>query len=297
MAENQPTDNRLPRDLTTGIVIGQQALWVRTESGLYFPADNTTPLPVSNFITQVQIGNIPGYALVDVAGESLELTSSFTDLSTTGGTQTLATSGNPEAWEIVSTSDSDKSGGGGTESVIITTLGDDWVEQSSVTATVNGLTPAAITGSFFRLQTAIIATPDGGSNIGDLIIRVAGGGAERGRIMAGEGNMKSSFYSVPSGKTAFAQFVLATTGKNQDFETRTQIQNDGGPIIVGGTLPVYQGDLSIEIFAPFTLPEKTDLRLEAKSANTNVFATSFTDFLVVDNTKLTNPITVFKNIR
>jgi len=237
----------------------------------------------TDFLIQVSTGKVPGYTLTNVAGENADVGTSFEDVSCVGGTQVLPTEGNPESWEIVSTSTSDASGMGGTSSVIITSLADGWVEQAPITATVTGTTPNAITGSFFRGITAIILNPDGGSNVGNIIIRVAGGGVERMEIRAGEGNSKSSFVSTPVGKTSFTQFIIVTTQKNEDILARASLQVDGGPIIIGASLPVYQGALTIPVVAPFVLVEKTDLRLEAKSTNTGVAVTTSFDILTIDN--------------
>jgi len=240
----------------------------------------------ADFMTQVQLGLVPGYSLSNIAGENTNVGTSFVDVSCVSGNQVLPTEGNPESWEIVSTSAEDAAGQSGTSSVIITSLADGWVEQAPITATVTGTTPNAITGSFFRGITAIILDPDGGSNVGNIIIRVAGGGAERMEIRAGEGNSKSSFISTPVGKTKFTQFIIVTTQKNEDIVARAKLQVDGGPVIIGASLPVYQGALSVPVIAPFVLVEKTDLRLEAKSTNTGVTVTTSFDILTVDSTIL-----------
>jgi len=252
------------------------------------------PLPVSDSRWQTEIGNVQGQSLIDVAGMNDVVGESFVDLSDVGGTQSLPVEGAAEEWEIVSTSPDDKVGGPGTGKVLVGRLIDGWVGAPDVIATVTGTTPNLIPGGAinFRPKQALILTPDGGKNVGDIIIRVAGGGAERLKIKVGEGVTKSSLVSIEVGFTGFAQHILLNVGKGGDADIRSQIQSNGGPIIVGGGIQIYQALAPVNIVAPFTLPEKTDLRLEAISENTGTKVTVFTDFLIVDNKSIINPVTV-----
>lgn len=256
------------------------------------------PLPVTDSRWQTEIGNVEGQTLLDVGGVNANIGFTYEDISDVGGDQTLPVEGAPEEWEIVSTSADDDNGGSGTESVSVGRLLDGWVDAPDVLATVTGLAPNLIPGGAvnFRPKQALILTPAGGTNVGDIIIRVAGGGAERIKILAGEGVSKSSLFSVAVNTTAFAQFIIPATGKGRDAEVRSQIQVSGGPIIVGGGLPVYQNSIPIPIVAPFTLPEKTDLKIQAKSENTGTKVIIFIDFLIIDNDFIQNPITIARNI-
>jgi len=242
----------------------------------------------ADFNVRVFLGNEEGFELRNIVGEKNNVNTTFQDISQVDGVQVLPTEGNPEEWEIVSTSTDDANGGSGTETVLISFLGDGWTEETPVIATVTGTTPILIPGGAnkFRGVSAVILTPDGGCNVGDLIIRVSSGGAERMKIMAAEGVSKAAFYSTPVGKTAFGQFLIGLTAKNQDIEMRLMSQVDGGPEIIGGVLPSYQGFVAFPIIAPFTLSEKTDVRFQVKSTNTAVTVTAFLDLLIVDNSKI-----------
>lgn len=44
--QNVPSDNKLPRDLTTDIPIGQDSIFFRDENGEFFPVDLNNPFPV-----------------------------------------------------------------------------------------------------------------------------------------------------------------------------------------------------------------------------------------------------------
>lgn len=253
------------------------------------PPTLADPFPTTDLFFQIQLGNVLGYELINVAGENDATGVTFEDLSGVGGTQILPTVGNAESLEILSSEEVD------TMDVLLTSYADDWVEQPDTTVTVTGTTPAAIPGSHFRALSAVILGPDGGTNVGDLIIRVASAGAERLQIMAGEGNSKSSLYSVASGKTGIAQHVIVTTAKNESITARGRVQLDGGPIIIGGSLPVYQGDFQLPLISPFILPQKTDIRFEALSANADIKVTAFIDILLVDNDQFETVPTAVRN--
>jgi len=261
-----------------------------------------TPLPVTNSLFQIQLGNVDGFQLLNIAGEKHNVDTQWQDVSEVDGVQELPTEGNPEEWEALSTSPEDSIGGSGTSSILIPRLGDGWTELDPVVASVNGTSPTIIPGGAinFRALQGIVLNPDGGSNVGDIIIRVAGGGPERLRIKAFEGASKSSLFSVPVGKTAFAQFIIAASGKNQDTNLRSWAQTDGGPVITGGTIPDYQGNIAWPVIAPFTLPQKTDLRLQVRSTNESteespIEVTTFFDFLIVDNNKIASPVNSMRN--
>jgi len=266
-----------------------------SEGGNEVFVERLVPLPVINSTFQIQLGNVDGFELRNIAAENIAVGTSFEDLSDVGGTQVLPTEGNPEVWEVVSTSDEDKSGGSGSTGGFVESLADGWISRPNQIYTLNGTTPVTLSGTHFRPIGAIITSPDGGCNVGDIIFRVAGGGAERIKIRAAEGVSKSSLFSVPVGFTVFAQFIIAASGKNQDVSIRSRIQLNGGPLIIGGTIPTYQGSIAWPIVAPFTLPEKIDIRFEAKSTNENTSVISFLDLLIVSNDKIITPPTVVRN--
>jgi len=254
-----------------------------------------TPLPVSNSLFQIQIGNVEGFELISVTFANDDIGLTFEDLSDVGGVQDLPTEGNPETWEIVSTSPQDATSGSGTSSVAVISLADGWVEQDPTIVEVTGTTPNTLSGSHFRPSAAVILSPDGGANVGDITIRKVGG-ADRLKIRAGIGNTKSSLFSVAAGKSAFAQFIMNITGKNDDITGRLLVQGDGGPVLRGLDIPLYQTPLLLPVAAPMVLPQKTDIRLQAASSNEGAGAVGLFDLLIVDNAQIAVPPTAMKNL-
>lgn len=255
------------------------------------------PLPVTNSTFQIQLGNVDGFELRDIGGANSVVGLNFEDLTPTGGSQTFPAS--TETWEILSTDANDTSAGTGARTVGVFSLDGDYVAQSE-TVSMNGTTPVTLTGSHFRTDTAIVLTADpsaSNTNIGNLIIRVSGGGTERMRIPAGVGNCKSLIFTVPAGKTALGQFITLFPKKNLDFTLRTKITPLGGATILGGELSTYQTIHAFPIIAPFTLPEKTDIIVETKSENADTEVLAFVDFLIIDNDKILTAITSVRNIK
>ena len=255
------------------------------------------PLPVTDSTFQIQLGNVTGFELLAVGGQNFNVGTTFTDLTPSGGNQTLPTSA--ETWEIVSTDANDASAGTGARTVFVASLDEDYVEQST-TVTLNGTTPVTLANTHLRSRNAIVITAGSGSsntNIGDLIIQVSGGGTERMRLPSGIGDCKSLIFTVPAGKTALLQHFTLFTKKNKDFTLRLKVTPFGRATVTGGELSTYQTEQDFPIVAPFQLSEKGDILVEVKSDNQDTTALTFLDFLIVDNDKILNVLaTGFRNI-
>jgi hypothetical protein len=182
--------------------------------------------------------------------------------------------------------------------VAVLSLDENYVEQTTLVV-MDGLTPVTISNTHLRSRSALVLTADPtatNTNIGDLIIRVQGGGTERMRIPVAEGDCKSFLFTIPAGKTGFGQNIIFSCSKNRDCTFRSMVTGFGGATIIGGEFGVFQAAYTLPIVAPFTLPEKTDIRLEANSTNPNSTSLVFIDFLLVENTKIQNPITAVSNM-
>lgn len=237
----------------------------------------------------IGIGNQEGVEFLSVAGQSTNVGAAFTNLTPTGGLQTLPTG--VETWEIVSTDANDSSAGTGARTVAIFSLDGSYVEQTTVVA-MDGLTPVVIGNTHLRSRTAIVLTAGSdasNTNIGDLIIRVSGGGTERMRIPAGEGDSKSFLFTVPADKTAFAQNIVLFCAKNEDCIIRPLLTPLGGATISAGDISTYQNAQSVPITALIRVVQKTDVIVNVKSTNEASTALTFISFIIVDNELLVDP--------
>lgn len=234
----------------------------------------------------IVLGNVPGFELLSIPGENTNIGKTFTNLTPTGESQILATSA--ETWEIVSTDANDSSSGTGAQTAAIVSLDDSFIEQITLVS-LDGLTPVTLSNTHLRSRDAVVVTAGSdvsNTNIGDLIIRVSGGGTERMRIPAGVGDCKSLIFTVPAGKTSFVQNLVMFCQKNRDAVLRPRITKFGKATIDSGRISTYQNGQSVPISAPIRLEEKTDVIVDCSSENTNTQTLVFFTLLVVDNEKL-----------
>lgn len=107
--------------------------------------------------------------------------------------------------EAVSTSAQDGAAGSGAATITVPGLDANFT-PTTLTVALNGTTPVALSAQLLRVQIATVtalgaAGALGGTNVGDIIIRDAGGGTVRAIIPAGYGISRSSTYTVPANRT------------------------------------------------------------------------------------------------
>ncbi len=181
--------------------------------------------------------------------------------------------------EVVSSSVQDVSSGTGTASISINFLDANYVE-SNVTVSLNGTTPVAISGTWFRINLALIMTKGSGAlatravNIGDITIRDAGGGTTRAIIPAGRGITRQCVYTIPAGYTGqiislYIGFNRGTGGVTKFLTASTYVQTSTGiariPLDIGCDGEPYRHDGIPGII----VPEKTDFALEIESVSSD----------------------------
>lgn len=237
-------------------------------------------------LVDIVLGNVPGIELISVPGESKEIGKNFQNLTPTGGQQDFPASA--ETWEIVSTDLNDSSSGTGAQTVQIVSLDANYAEQTTQVS-LDGTTPVTLANTHLRSRDAVVLTAGSdpsNTNIGDLSIRVQGGGTERMKIPAEIGDCKSLLYTVPLGKTLFPQSFVIFCGKNRDGTIKPRITAFGGATIESGILSTYQNGQAILITSPVRLTEKTDIMVDCKSGNVDTQALVFFGALLVDNEKI-----------
>jgi len=225
-------------------------------------------------------GNIPGETGIQIAGRSELVGTSWSDIWGLGGEITHATSG--ETWEIVSSSADDAAAGIGARTVVVQYLDDAYVLQTEV-KTMNGTTPVtftAIDALRFRMGVALTYGSTN-ENQGVITIRVSGVGASRGSIdlsstytgaPKGFNVSLDSHYTIEAGKTLFPTSAIVTINKGFDVATITQFKLFGSDAWISlGEIPQYQATGIIPFDRSLVaVPEKTDIRAIAISANTPV---------------------------
>lgn len=145
--------------------------------------------------------------------------------------------------EVVSSSASDTVAGSGARTVTINYLDASYAAQS-VTLSMNGTTPVALPGTIMRVNSLRVASSGtfGGSNAGDISVRLAGGGgATFSYLRIGNGLARTSLFTVPAGQT-FDIYSLVLAVNRADTQDRWAtfalcIQNSAGNLVKGIELP------------------------------------------------------------
>ncbi len=229
------------------------------------------------------LGRILGATVRGVVAHVDSIGTTFEDVLMSSGSLVYPTAN--ETWELVSTDAADASAGTGIQSVSVNSLDDAYLEQTQI-VTLDGTTPVTLTGSHFRNNGfSASSVGSGGLAAGDIILRVSGGGDERGRIAEALTGDFGSHYTVPAGKTAVFVESSIFSPKNEDFTIRARFQfGPSGPTLIGGTANVYQNHVIFDFKTPLALAEKSEFRFEGLTSNPSLIsATAVAAFYVYDN--------------
>lgn len=160
--------------------------------------------------TAVALGQVAGYSRAFGLGYAPDVDTATVPQDAWGGIGLFNWMTGATSLEAVSTSASDSAAGTGARTVTFSTLTGDYVSTPQ-TITLNGLTPVAIPIQAIANNGGRVLTAGSGeTNVGDIILRDAGGGTIRGIILAGKGVMRQASYTVPAGKTLIiSQLVIA----------------------------------------------------------------------------------------
>ena len=208
-----------------------------------------------NYQVEETLGNIPGRSIEPLIFRNPAAGPVFEDIWC-GGAYDFPTG--PEVWEAVSDSDEDKVGSSGASSLDVISLDADYNLQIT-TVVLNGLSPVVISNTHIRPKTVVVTDGSVGSathNVGNVTIRVSGGGQTRNYMPATFCNSQDGHYTVPAGETVTGIQVVPVLEKNSDMVIRSKITRFGvnQPTFIGAEIPIYQGNLVLPILAPFILP-------------------------------------------
>ena len=227
------------------------------------PKLSTDGTPKDYFI-EVAEGNIEGASLLAIIAKNPNTGVNYEDVSGAGGNMSLATS--PEVYEIVSSNANDTDGGTGTRTVLVNSLDANYNEQSQV-VTLNGGT-VQLTGTHIRPRNIQSLTAgSNGTNIGNITLRVSGGGGVRNTMTADSGQSYDGHFTVPAGKKAYILQSFTLFAKDDSGSARTRFRLDGvdSSWVAIAPAPVYQNIINFEVKALLAFPPKTDIRNQAKS--------------------------------
>lgn len=191
--------------------------------------------------------------------------------------------------EIVSASASDTSAGVGGRTVAIELIKPDYSVTTEV-VTLNGLTPVAIPNGpyIFVNYTTVITAGSTFSNVGNLSVRVSGGGALQDFVLGGSGLSRAGKYMVPLGKRLIMDNIyLNTIGAGGATKT---VGSDLLVKLPSGVELLTQRNFLLSDVAPTTITLPTGLifnekevwfnRISSVSANNVNFAVSYSGNMV-----------------
>ena len=231
------------------------------------------------------LGLVNGRSSFAIIGSQDDIGTSFAHLWNGGGNMVYPVVA--ETLEVVSSDANDTIAGTGAQKILISTLDIDKAQQTPVEVEMNGTTPVVISGTHFRTNSFVVTqvgtVGTSGVAIGAITLRVSGGGATRGKIIAGGTSDTKSHYTVPEGKTAVWVQAAPFSPKGEDVQFRSRFQLGGvGVFFIGATAPNYQNSIVYKFHTVLVLPEKTDFLLEAKSTNASTFGIEAMEFTMID---------------
>jgi len=174
--------------------------------------------------------------------------------------------------EVVSTSASDTAAGPGARAVLLNLLDSSYLEVPRIVA-LNGLTAVPISGQYFRINPSAVVDPTGVTslsgnytNVGDIIIRDAGGGTIRAIIPAGFGQTQQAVYTVPAGWQFQVISILTNYNRVQNVARSASFnyyaRSHTGLYRLSNEISITnQNAFELELVPGPLLPEKTDFSI------------------------------------
>jgi hypothetical protein len=179
--------------------------------------------------------------------------------------------------------------------------------SSSVNVTMNGTTAVAVSGGPYLRANDMRITGAVGSNetnVGNITLRVAGGGTIQSYMAAGKGRAQQAIYTVPAGRTAYAFHTktgVIRSLTSAAIEIELQTRGLGGGWIVRNTVQLSANGNVSDISEPTFPPpffEKTDIRFRVTNVSANSSALhAVMQFLLVETAKFQHATDLMRILR
>jgi hypothetical protein len=204
-----------------------------------------------------------------------------------GGLYTFDTTA--QSLEILSSSTDDDGAPAGIGAQTMTVIGLDanYASKTEV-VTLNGTSAVALTGTWMRVHRCSVTTAGTGEvNAGTITIRIAGGGATRLVVGAGNGQTLMAVYTIPAGKTGYLYHYYASgnaspTAPTMDVSLWTRTSTGVRNLKHQQAMSLGE-QLTYTFAAPFKITEKTDIWLRATTNVNNTDVCGGFDMVLVDN--------------
>lgn len=196
-----------------------------------------------------------------------------------GTEETIWTQGGNVPWPtaaftayVVSDAAADSSAGTGAQVLQVEGLDADY-KIKSVSVTLNGTTPVAVSGTWIRVNRAYVTlSGSGGSAAGTIHVQNSDASTVYANLSTGN-QTQMAVYTVPAGYTLYlddVNFTAAISQANNAATVKLVTREFGSNTFRTRFIHTLQSNQHIDKFEyPLGLPEKTDIEARAFTSNTN----------------------------
>ena len=260
---------------------------IRDASNASYTAGVTSDgaLKMEDRLLAISEGLVPGHSLMLKFGRNPDIdTGAAEDVWEGGGTYPFQSTA--KSLEVLSDSTSDTSTGVGARTITLIGLDSSLNEQTQV-ITMNGTTAVAITGTWLRVHRCSVTTAGTSAvNVGTLTVRIAGGGTTLLVVGAGNGQTLMAVYTIPTGYTGYMMkyYVSANAGATApQIDLKLYTRSATGIINLKHQQALNGGSFAHEFGAPFRIPEKNDIYLNATTSVNNTDVCGGFDLVIMKN--------------
>jgi hypothetical protein len=210
------------------------------------------------FELQVARGQIPGHSSVNIFGYQA-VVGTGTPIAVWENTTAYTFPASAQNMLVYSSSASDTNC-----RIVITGLGENFLQVSEVVILTNGTTGVQTVNKFLRINGLLATDAVYANPVGNIIVGNVGKTAIYGQINAGIGKSQASVYSVPAGHTFYlcrvdAYANEAGSGNNYGNYRVSATDNVNGTTYIVLQSP-FLGNYNARRVIPFPYTEKTDLQ-------------------------------------
>lgn len=222
----------------------------------------------SDFYLDVAAGKIPSMTMVNKFGINKNITTAEQDVWGPGGTLSYLTTA--ATMEAISSDANDTAAGTGAREVTVYGLDENWNEASETLAMAGTSASSASSTTFIRIYRVAVSQTGayGGTNAGNITIRVSSAGSTQGYVLLGKGQSQGVHYTIPRGHKAFIIAMHATidTSKSVTFNVykRDRANDISVPCSAWGVAfeaDGLEGSNLLTPKAPLFFDEYTDIRV------------------------------------
>lgn len=168
----------------------------------------------------------------------------------------------------MSTDADDGVAGTGIREIVFNGLDGNYDEQSE-TVIMNGTTPVALSSQYLRpLRAEATVVGSNGKAVGDVVIRVSGGGDTQAIIQTDNNSTNMSHFTIPNGHEGYGIGAVASSDKD-GARIKISTRIFAGPFVERIIIPINTGTTPVDLRATRRIGEKTDIKGEILATNNN----------------------------